>query len=274
MIELILVGNMNRQYFIQDKNDWENYLVKKFLDENDNYTFSTTDMVKNIRIYNDIIPIGDIDFVAAALNRRYPFFKKQVPIEVPVYLQDQKYLNRIYKVGTWKDIPKTGKWFIKDASELKAFSICENMDFWYNEEYFDYQPKTSYDATISLPTDHDYIISSPVNILAEYRVYVINRVIKNICFYKGRVDIFPDSNTSDMIKEMVNIINDNEKYLKSYALDVMITADGKTSIIELHNFSSIGLYMSSPALDKSLLLGYEQGIDYLLNDNSIKYKET
>ena len=246
------------KYLIQNTTEFEDKLIRTQLKNTDVIAYAPG---------SDVIPIGDIDFVTAALKQAYPNFDKPVPIEIPIYLQTPEFLKRTYKIGTWKDIPETGRWFIKDASELKSFSLCSNMDFWYNEEIFDYKPKHEYDMTLSLSKAHDYVISSPVKILSEFRVYVINRNIIDISFYKGDPTILPDVN---LIKKAVQLINENEEYLKSYTIDVMITPKG-TALIEIHNFSSIGLYTT--IFDHDLLLAYEQGIDYLLKDNSIKYKE-
>lgn len=245
------------KFLIQNSNDFEENYIREKLKYTDTIV---TEMGP------DIIPIGDIPFVSNAIKQIDPMFDTQVPIEIPTYLQTPEFLKRIYKISTWKDIPKNGKWFIKDASELKSFSICTNMDYFYNEELFDYKPKSKYDATLSLSTAHDYVISSPVNILSEFRVYVINQNIIDISFYQGDPTILPNV---DLIKKAVNLINTNEEYLKSYTIDIMVIPEG-TAIIEVHDFSSVGLYTT--IFDHDLLLGYKQGIDYLLNDNSIKYK--
>lgn len=213
---------------------------------------------------NDI-PIGTIEFVTSLLKKIQPSFESEVPIEIPKYLQTEEFLKRSYKVGTWEDIPKSGKWFIKDASILKNFTICTEMSFFYNEELFDYKPKSEFDSTLSLPKSHSYIISSPFDIQAEYRVYVLGGSIEHISLYDGDALVQPDVK---LIQKAVNLINFNEKYLKSYSLDVMVGKKG-TAIIEVHNFTSLGLYSTIWGTD--LLYAYRDGIEYLLNDNSVKY---
>lgn len=219
-------------------------------------------------ILKDDIPIGTIPFVTNILTKIDSSFEKEQPIEIPLYLQTDEFLKRDYKIGTWKDIPKSGYWFIKDASELKNFSICTDMSYFYNEDLFDYKLKTKYDATLSLSKSHDYVISKIFNIKSEYRIYVIDGIIENIALYMGDPTWLPDIN---MIKKAVQLINKNEKWLKSYSLDIMVGPNG-SAIIEIHNFTSLGLY-STIWNNNTLRYGYRQGIDYLLNDNSIKYKE-
>jgi hypothetical protein len=48
----------------------------------------------------------------------------------------------------------------------------------------------------------------------------------------------------------------------------MVGKEG-TAIIEIHNFTSIGLYTT--IWGNELLYAYRDGIDYLLNDNTVKY---
>ena len=213
---------------------------------------------------NDI-PIGTIEFVTNLLKKIQPSFESEVPIEIPKYLQTEEFLKRSYKVGTWKDIPKSGKWFIKDASELKNFTICTEMSYFYDEELFDYKPKSEFDSTLSLSKSHAYIVSSPFDIQAEYRVYVLGGSIEHISLYDGDALVQPDVK---LIQKAVNLINFNEKYLKSYSLDVMVGKKG-TAIVEVHNFTSLGLYSTIWGTD--LLYAYRDGIEYLLNDNTVKY---
>lgn len=212
------------------------------------------------------IPVGNIDFVRKAIQLLYnPNFVEQ-PIEIPIYLQTPEFLKRIYKVCRWNEIPRTGKWFLKDASQIKFLSLCTNMEFFINDEIFDYKPKHKYDASLSLPKTDDYIISSPYQIQSKYRLYIIDDRLENMSSYGDDILPLPDM---DLINKAIKLINANEPWLKSYSLDVMVGPTG-TAIIEIHNFASLGLY--SATFDKELRTVYIQGIDYFLNDNSIKYK--
>lgn len=236
-------------------------LIKnKYLHSYEECTLKELDSIS----YTDAIPIGTIEFVTKYLGKQG--FIKEVPIEIPKYLQTDEFLKRDYRVGTWEDIPKYGEWFIKDASELKKLSNLMNMSYTYDEELFDYKPKNEYDSTLSLSKSHNYIISSPYKIQAEYRVYVLDGDIENIALYNGDATVLFDIN---LIRKAVALINGYEKWLKSYSLDVMVGKEG-TALIEVHNFTSLGLY--STLWGSNLLYGYRDGIDYLLNDNTIKYK--
>lgn len=246
----------------------EEFIIENLLNKT-KYTNTFTKLglkdIDSISPNSNDIPIGTIEFVTNLLKKIQPSFESEVPIEIPKYLQTEEFLKRSYKVGTWKDIPKSGKWFIKDASVLKNFTICTEMSFFYNEELFDYKPKSEFDSTLSLPKSHSYIVSSPFDIQAEYRVYVLGGSIEHISLYDGDALVQPDVK---LIQKAVNLINFNEKYLKSYSLDVMVGKKG-TAIVEVHNFTSLGLYSTIWGTD--LLYAYRDGIEYLLNDNSVKY---
>ena len=64
------------------------------------------------------------------------------------------------------------------------------------------------------------------------------------------------------------VIQSNEKYLKSYTIDVIVGAFG-TAVLEVHNFTSVGLY--NTLWQCNLLDAYVDGINYLIYDNSVKY---
>ena len=246
----------------------EEFIIEKLLNRT-KYTNTFTKLglkdIDTIVPNNNNIPIGTIEFVTNLLKKIQPSFESEVPIEIPKYLQTEEFLKRSYKVGTWEDIPKSGKWFIKNVSVLKSFTICTEMSHFYNEELFDYKPKSELDSTLSLPKSHNYIISSPFNIQAEYRVYVLGGSIEHISLYDGDALIQPDIK---LIQKAVNLINFNEQYLKSYSLDIMVGKTG-TAIIEVHNFTSLGLY--STIWGTNLLYAYRDGINYLLYDNLVKY---
>lgn len=108
---------------------------------------------------------------------------------------------------------------------------------------------------------HLYQVSSLINILSEYRVYVFGGEIEQISCYNGDCTVFPDIN---LIKRAVNLVNYHEKHLGSYTIDVAVTEKG-TCLLEIHNFTSCGLY--STLWGDNLIYAYKDGIDYLRNDN-------
>jgi hypothetical protein len=77
-----------------------------------------------------------------------------------------------------------------------------------------------------------------MDIHAEFRVYIIDGEIVSIENYNGDPLVFPDIN---LIKKANLIYSIQKDYPRSYSMDVMVTDRG-TSIIEIHNFTSLGLY--------------------------------
>jgi len=208
----------------------------------------------------DRIPIGTIEFVTAYLNKHHGIVQEN-PIEIPVYLRTDEFLKRDYVITTWDKLPKSGRYFIKDVSQLKNFGSVVQAEYFITDELFNHVPTSKFDSTLVLSKDHLYQVSSEFPIQSEYRVYVLQGQIECISHYNGDCTVLPDI---ELIKKAVSLINYHEKWLKSYTIDVMIGPCG-TAVIEVHNFTSVGLY--STLWGSNLLYGYANGIDYLLNDN-------
>lgn len=218
-------------------------------------TLSDLDSVKE----KDFNPIGTIQFVEKYLGIT------ETPIEIPKYLQTEEFLKREYKIVKGKDLPRRGRYFVKNASKLKDFSVNADMEYFLYDEMIDYKPKSEFDNTLCIKSTDNFVVSEDVKILSEYRLYVFNNVIVAISHYNGNPLLFPDTK---LLEKVVMLISYHEKYLKSYTIDVMITKKG-TSLIEIHNFTSVGFYTTLFGTD--LLYAYKDGIDYLRKDNSVKY---
>lgn len=207
-----------------------------------------------------LIPVGTIQFVTKYLQNVYGF-EKENPIEIPEYLRTEEFLKRDYNIVTVENIPRTGTFFLKDVSELKKFGQVITAEYFITDEMFDDAPRGKFDLTLTFPKDHLYQVSEVFDIKSEYRVYVLDGSIECIAHYNGDATLFPDVS---LIRKAVGLITLNEKWLKSYTIDVMVGPKG-TALIEIHNFTSVGLYSTIWGTD--LLYAYVDGIDYLLNDN-------
>ena len=254
---------MSRYLLQSDSNglDLEYIIVENLLKKNKylhDYKIIDTNYIMNIATKNDI-PIGDIKFVSKWLQAIHNIDREN-PIEIPAYLRTEEFLKRDYTITTWDKLPEHGKWFIKDISELKIFGSEVNTDYEKIKEWFE-KPEYEFSTNLVLNKEHLFQVSSIFNILSEYRVYVIDGEIEAISNYNGDCTLLPDIN---LVKKAISMINYNEKWLKSYTLDIMVGKEG-TAIIEVHNFTSVGLYNN--IWGNNLLYAYKQGIDYLLNDN-------
>lgn len=200
--------------------------------------------------YKDAIPIGTIEFVTSWL-RIFHGIEKENPIEIPPVLRTYEFLKRDYSIREFKDIPTKGRYFLKDASQLKGFSFSGDLEDFFKEK------------EMELDKTHLYQVSEIMDIHAEFRVYIIDGEIVSIENYNGYPLVFPDIN---LIKKANLIYSIQKDYPRSYSMDVMITDRG-TSIIEIHNFTSLGLY--STIWGTNLLYAYRDGIDYLVNHNTL-----
>lgn len=190
-----------------------------------------------------MIPLGDIKFTESVLKEYYNISRME-PIEVPKALRKTEFLNREYKIIRGKNI-QSGYKFIKDVSELKSYTYLGST------QYLEIEP------------DKLYQVSEVLDIKSEYRVYIIGGKVYNIVNYDGDCRIFPNIS----LIEKANLIYSNQAdYPKSYTMDICIDSKGRTSIIEIHNLFSCGLY--STVFGSDFLYGYKESLDYVINHNT------
>ena len=67
------------------------------------------------------IPVGSIQFVEKWLQRCHGI-EHINPIEVPKFLRGGKFVKRQYRIVPFEEVPREGRYFIKDVSVLKKFS--------------------------------------------------------------------------------------------------------------------------------------------------------
>lgn len=186
------------------------------------------------------ISIGTIPFVKKFLKNIHGIDHME-PIEVPKVLRKKEYLGRYYHVVPAGDIPHTGTWFIKDASELKHFTYCGEMSLFFGSTDVEGEGEL-------LDPKHKYILSSPVKILSEYRVFVSDDELKAIQYYNGFPDVMPSEKEIAKIKKMITNYQLDDTRPKSYSMDVAIIYDKYSQgnrdlvLIEIHPFACLGLY--------------------------------
>ena len=200
-------------------------------------------------LVRDSIPVGSIPFVEEWLDKCCGISHIN-PLEIPKCLRTKEFLKRDYRIVPFKDIPP-GQHFVKDVTALKRYTFIGDT-----EELF-----TGREAAGTVDRSHLFQVSDIMNILSEYRVYVIRGKIEAVCHYDGRPDLFPDI---DLIKKANSIYMTRPDYPGSLTIDVMITKEG-TSLIELHPFAACGLYTT--LWGDSLLYAYRDGIEYIKKYN-------
>ena len=210
--------------------------------------------------YQQAIPIGSINFVRTWLQI-FKDIQNENAIEVPPILRTDRFLKRKYSIVPVWDIPRTGNFFIKDATEQKKFSYKGELQYGITEEMF--EPATSeFNTSFRFDYNHLYQVSEVVSILAEYRVYVLQGKINTMSVFAGNPLVFPDA---DLIQEAVRLYAAQPDSPRSFSLDVMVTPRG-TAITEVHNFMSLGIYTVD--WDDSLLYALKDGLDYTVNHNT------
>lgn len=276
-------------YFLleKEKNKYslDNYILKELLDK-EKYThhyiyFSNDDFYKKTVNQNseknkilknknefpkemwNAIPLGTIKFTENYFKIFYDI-EQENPIEIPPILRTDEFLKRKYSIVKGINIPKKGKYFLKDVSRLKVFSYEGEMEYFLFDSIFN-EPK-ELDFALHLKRDNLYQVSEIVDILSEYRIFVIDNEIYSINNYNGDVTLFPDIN---LVKKAILLWSYQKDCPNSYSLDIAITPKG-TIILECHILFSTGIY--STINGTNLLYGYRDAKDYLLNFNT-KIKE-
>lgn len=185
------------------------------------------------------VPVGTIEFVREYLQKVWGV-EKQSHIEVPKALRKPCYLNREYKIIKGSEIPKTGRWFIKDASRLKGFSYSGNIE--HIHIMTDKDMEVDGDFNYHVSKDQLLVLSSCIDILSEYRVMVIDGRIDGIQYYDGDCLVMPSEDNINTIKEMAGIYSSENTSPRAFTMDIAVTEGHKIALIEIHPFSSVGLY--------------------------------
>lgn len=171
-------------------------------------------------------PVGTLEFVQAFLLS-YHGIDHMTPIEIPEILRYQVFLCRKYMIVPKSEIPRTGRWFVKDVSTLKAFSALATWD----------------DVDMAMLNDNSmFQVSEPLDIESEWRVYVHKDRIVGTAMYDCDKTAF--LHTIDMSKFSLAIeqYQQDPKMPTAYTMDFAVTRKGDTALLEIHPWVSVGLY--------------------------------
>ncbi len=176
---------------------------------NREFKYFLTEECVRPNVKKEYIPIGSVEFVSEYLQKYYGLTPK--PKNVPVELMGREWSGRTILNGTEKDI--IGEKFVKSNDKTKSFTeICESAP------------------------EGNYQISDLIDIKSEWRAFIYKKGLVGLQNYSGDFCTFPDV---DKIKGMI------ESYIHqpiAYTLDVAVTNENNTVIIEVHDFFSCGLY--------------------------------
>lgn len=166
----------------------------------------------------DIIPVGSVEYVLDFLKVHHGI-EHVNPIGIPPVL-DQFANRELERVPGLSSLTTLQPVFIKSLTQIKG----------------GFQDIIK--GTREFPYD-DYLVSDVIDIESEWRCFVYNGNLLDIKCYSHSLSSFgrvPDLNT------ILFMISKYYSCPKAYTLDVCVDKQGKTSILEVHNFFSCGLY--------------------------------
>lgn len=157
------------------------------------------------------IPVGTVEDTL----KFYEYHHDRLLLPINLDTLDIDLKRKVFR-GEHSDIPMG--WFHKEANLLKG-------------EYTGIR-----DRWIPLPKDlREYIISEPLELLAEWRCFIHKGAWVGMQQYQGNFRLHPDiKQVEDLLKEL--------NLTRSYALDIGVDEKGVVYLIEIHDFYSCGLY--------------------------------
>lgn len=204
------------------------------------------------------IPVGTIEFVQSYLSEVHKI-KHMSPIEIPKELRLHKFMLRNYKVVQRVDIPHGEYKFIKNASVLKQPTFIGKTDDWLKMK-------------LMCNTSDLYQVSDVLNIMAEYRVIVLNNKILGIQFYDGDCTVMPNEHEIRKIKEMVLRYSQSKTCPDAYGMDIAIVKsedkelnNRDLALIEIGPFVSMANYGCRGYFLPQL---YQKGLQWYLKYNT------
>lgn len=177
--------------------------------------YKLTDL-KNANVSEETPVFGGIESLQIVLPEYVglPYY----PPELKGYMYRNVELREISEV-------KTGEFIKPQESEHKLFTARVKDDSFQCELVL---------GKISNKTK--VVVTTAIKFHSEYRVYVREGEILNICFYKGNPLIQPNVTA---IQAMVTATKD---YAAAYSLDVGVIEDGRTALVEMNDFCCLGNY--------------------------------
>jgi len=171
----------------------------------------------------DIPVIGGVGTVKHALTALgIEWSHDTYPEELKPYLKRKVEIRQLGSLQN-EELPL----FIKPKEDDKKFTgfVCKDKFDWHLG---------------GLSSDLVIYASEPIDIFTEYRCYILDNKILNISRYAGRVDNFPNCDT---IRGMIMSYTTAPI---AYSLDVGVTREGDTILVEVNEPLSLGNYGLAP----------------------------
>lgn len=187
------------------------------------YKIVTFDDISDVPASAGVV-VGYIDDLQAYFEKLG--IGKQRAINISEELGKEEFLKRtieFYDMKTFKALINLPI-FIKPARYPKEFMAgvmkAESSKLFYND----------------VPDDTPVLISEVVDMISEYRCYVIKGKLVGIKNYQGDIRVFPD------VKMIDRMIAAYTKAPAGYSVDVAILASGETVLVEVQDGWALGNY--------------------------------
>lgn len=177
---------------------------------------------------NKYIPVGSVEFVSNYIKQFYPEAEEVLrPLNVPECLFE--FAGR----------PIKNVWNRDDFDEY--YKLLEGKDKARLYVKSNHQIKSEFNGPVSYPYDasdfRSYQVSTMIDIKSEWRAIVFHNQVMYVANYSGDCLAFP---STDTIRMMVKAFAPQAPV--AYTLDVAVTENNETVVIECHRFFSCGLY--------------------------------
>jgi hypothetical protein len=178
----------------------------------------------------DEVPVNRLNIVVAGVKETYEYLANldvypRDTLNIPSELSE--YAGRKIEYMTLGEFKKDTRLpiFVKPNGKNKEFDAGVISKESSRQGFFNEHP----DST-------PVMVSEVMDFVSEYRCYVIEGELVGIKHYRGNIRIFPDVNYID------KCIDEYKSAPAGYSLDVGVTSDGRTLIIECQDGWSLGNY--------------------------------
>lgn len=177
------------------------------------------------------IPIGTIEFAEKVMQKVYHVPKIE-PVNIPLALQQKRFFKRNVAFASGADAVRmlfddwgVDELFVKSAYRAKAdfTGVYKKTD---SSAPYENEPVLLVSEVLPMRTER----------CSEWRAFVHHGKILDIKNYAGSPWVLPDRR---LVEDMAETVGDR---LKACTVDVMVTDEGETALVEVHNFISCGLY--------------------------------
>lgn len=184
--------------------------------------FSNVKEIENNNAEDIIVSgIGDVRYILNKLDKKYP------TLEYPESISKPQYLGR----RIWKDVlgsimSNKEKWnlFIKPVEGGKLFTGAVIKEF------------KDFRTCVGAQEITEVWCSELVDFTTEYRCFIRYGEVLDIKNYKGDCFIVPDK------KVLNSIIQDYTDAPNAYTIDLGVTTNGETLLVEINEGYSVGAY--------------------------------